>query len=195
MTMEELSEVFSQAIIPLRIAKLLKDKGQEQAFETIRDCYHIDDEDEFPALLDALGAISDFFDDYDEEQGISAMYFSDQSIKEYYWLCREETRLKKIPFWKSAYVSRAAANARRWLDSPGCYYCDYQLKTDLEEPWGCGIVFLYDPDYFYEFYPLLHNMLGALSFYKEHLPALRREVDQLKRPFAIVPYTPKGDSL
>ena len=55
MTMEELSEVFSQAIIPLRIAKLLKDKGQEQAFETIRDCYHIDDEDEFPALLDALG--------------------------------------------------------------------------------------------------------------------------------------------
>lgn len=193
MTMEELNEVFPCAVIPLRIAKLLKDSGLEQAFQTIRDDYRVDYDDEYPASLDALGLISDFFEgDYDEEQGISSMYFSDRTIMEYYRLCKEEARLKKIPFQASAYVHKAEGNVRRWLDSSGCYYCDYQIKIDTEKQWGCGIAFLFDSDQFYEFYPLLYNMLGALNFYKRELPALRREVDALKRPFAIVPYQPKG---
>lgn len=193
MTIKELSEFFSQTIIPLRIAKLLKSNGMELAFQTIRDEYHVDYDDEYPAALDALGLLSDFFeDDYDEEQGISTMYFSDQTIMEYYRLCREEARLKNFSFWRSSYVRQAERNVQRWLDAPDCYYCDYQLRVDLEEQWGCGIVFLYDPDYFNDFYPLVYNMLGALNFYKESLPALRREVDRLKRPFAIVPYEPKG---
>lgn len=193
MTMEELNEVFSCVMIPVRIAKLFKDKGMDQAFQLIRDDYCADYDDEYPATFDALGLISDFFEsDHDEEQGISTMYFSDQTLMEYYRLCREETRLKKIPFQASVYVRQAEMNVQRWLDSPDCYYCDYQLKIEPEKQWGCGIVFLFDSDYFNEFYPLIYNMLGALNFYKTNLPALRREVDALKRPFAIVPYEPKG---
>ena len=37
MTMEELNEVFSCVMIPVRIAKLFKDKGMDQAFQLIRD--------------------------------------------------------------------------------------------------------------------------------------------------------------
>lgn len=193
MTMEQLCEVFSQSLIPLRVAKLLKDNGLEEAFQTIRDDYGVNDDDEYPATIEALALICDFFEgDYDEEQGISAMYFSDRTMMEYYRLCREETRLKNIPLHGSAYLHQAEMNAQRWLDAPDCYYCDYRLKIEPDEQWGCGITFLYDPDYFYEFYPLLHNMLGVLAFYKKTLPALRREVDALKRPFAIVPYEPKG---
>ena len=193
MTMEELNEVFSCVMIPVRIAKLFKDKGMDQAFQLIRDDYCADYDDEYPATFDALGLISDFFEsDHDEEQGISTMYFSDQTLMEYYRLCREETRLKKIPFQASVYVRQAEMNVQKWLDSPDCYYCDYQLKSEPEKQWGCGIVFLFDSDYFNEFYPLIYNMLGALNFYKTNLPALRREVDALKRPFAIVPYEPKG---
>ncbi len=193
MTMEELNEVFSCVMIPVRIAKLFKDKGMDQAFQLIRDDYCADYDDEYPATFDALGLISDFFEsDHDEEQGISTMYFSDQTLMEYYRLCREETRLKKIPFQASVYVRQAEMNVQKWLDSPDCYYCDYQLKIEPEKQWGCGIVFLFDSDYFNEFYPLIYNMLGALNFYKTNLPALRREVDALKRPFAIVPYEPKG---
>lgn len=193
MTMEELSEVFSYVMIPVRIAKLFKDKGMDQAFELIRDNYCVDYDDEYSATFDALGLISDFFEsDHDEEQGISTMYFSDQTLMEYYRLCREETRLKKIPFQASVYVRQAEMNVQKWLDSPDCYYCDYQLKIEPEKQWGCGIVFLFDSDYFNEFYPLIYNMLGALNFYKTILPAFRREVDALKRPFAIVPYEPKG---
>ena len=193
MTMEELNEVFSCVMIPVRIAKLFKDKGMDQAFQLIRDDYCADYDDEYPATFDALGLISDFFEsDHAEEQGISTMYFSDQTLMEYYRLCREETRLKKIPFQASVYVRQAEMNVQKWLDSPDCYYCDYQLKIEPEKQWGCGIVFLFDSDYFNEFYPLIYNMLGALNFYKTNLPALRREVDALKRPFAIVPYEPKG---
>ena len=166
---------------------------RSQAFQLIRDDYCADYDDEYPATFDALGLISDFFEsDHDEEQGISTMYFSDQTLMEYYRLCREETRLKKIPFQASVYVRQAEMNVQKWLDSPDCYYCDYQLKIEPEKQWGCGIVFLFDSDYFNEFYPLIYNMLGALNFYKTNLPALRREVDALKRPFAIVPYEPKG---
>lgn len=193
MTMEELNEVFSCVMIPVRIAKLFKDKGMDQAFQLIRDDYCADYDDEYPATFDALGLISDFFEsDNDEEQGISTMYFSDQTLMEYYRLCREETRLKKIPFQASVYVRQAEMNVQKWLDSPDCYYCDYQLKIEPEKQWGCGIVFLFDSDYFNEFYHLIYNMLGALNFYKTNLPALRREVDALKRPFAIVHYEPKG---
>lgn len=149
MTMEELNEVFSCVMIPVRIAKLFKDKGMDQAFQLIRDDYCADYDDEYPATFDALGLISDFFEsDHDEEQGISTMYFSDQTLMEYYRLCREETRLKKIPFQASVYVRQAEMNVQKWLDSPDCYYCDYQLKIEPEKQWGCGIVFLFDSDYF-----------------------------------------------
>jgi len=193
MTMEELDDVLSQALIPVRVAKLLKDNGMEQAFQVIRDGYLVDYYDEFPASIEALENISDYFEgDYNEDEDISTMFFSDQSIMEYYRLCQEETRIKKIRFEESVHVYKAAERVRGWLEAPGCYYCDYRLEIKPAEQWGCGILFLYDPNYFYEFYPLLYNMLGALSFYKESLPALRREVDELKRPFAIVPYDPKG---
>ena len=81
MTMEELNEVFSYVMIPVRIAKLFKDKGMDQAFELIRDNYCVDYDDEYSATFDALELISDFFEsDHDEEQGISTMYFSDQTL-------------------------------------------------------------------------------------------------------------------
>lgn len=192
MTMEELSEAIFQVLIPVRVAKLLKDNQADTAFEIVRDCYCVDYDDEYPASIDALENICDYFDhDCCEDEDAYFMYFSDRAIVEYYYLCREEARLKNIPLGESVHVYQAEKKVRHWLDVPGCYYCDYQLKVEPTEPWGCGIFFLYGYE-FYEFYPLLQRMLGVLNFYKQSLPALRREVDELKRPFAIVPYQPKG---
>lgn len=181
---------FEQITIPVRVAKLLKDNGMEQAFQTIRDRYCVNYDDKYSVLIDALENLCGHVDnDYDEEDMIATMYFSDQTIMEYYRLCLEEARLKKIPFSETPSVQRAEWNVREWMDAPGCYY---ELRIETQKEWGCGIVFEYDAEYFYEFYALLSRMLPVLVFYKESLPAFRWEVEQLKRPFAIVPYHSKG---
>ena len=192
MTMDELAESFSQALIPVRVAKLLKENQKNLAFEIVRDLFCVDCDDEFSASIEALENICDHFDhDCSEDHSEYFMYFSDQTIMEYYQLCREETRLKKIPFEGSSHVLKAEWAVRRWMEVPGCFYCDHKLEAEPDKSWGCGIRFTYSYEFF-EFYPLLERMLGVLDFYTQSLPALRREVDELKRPFAIDPYDPKG---
>lgn len=192
MTMEELSENLSQALIPVRVAKLLKENGKDLAFEIAQGLYCVDPDDEFTASIEALENICDYFDhDCSEERDEYFMYFSDRTVMEYYRLCREEARLKKIPFEGSNHVLKAEWAVQRWIDEPGCFYCDYKLEAEPDRSWGCGIRFTYGYEFF-EFYPLLQRMLGVLDFYKQSLPALRQEVEELKRPFAIVPYEPKG---
>lgn len=193
MTMVDLQDRFFDALVVVRVAKLLKDHGREDAFQLIRDCYCADYDDEYPASIEALENISDFFrHDYDDESDMERMYFSDRAIMEYYRLCREDARLRKIPFEESPLVKKAEDYVQEWMNEPGCYYCGYGIKLDPEEQWGCGIIFDYSAYDFYEYYPLLQRMLHVLDFYRDELPTLRREVDALKRPFAIVPYLPKG---
>lgn len=193
MTMSDLSESIWELTIPVRVAKLLKENGMEQAFQNILEEYSIDCDGEYWVSIYALENLCDHVEnDYDEQEEIVTMYFSDRTVMEYYRLCQDEARLTQVPFSETPSVKQAEENVRKCLDVPECYYCGYWLRVEPEEEWGYGIVFEYDASYFYEFYALLSRMVQVLVFYRENLPALRREVDQLKRPFAIVPYQPKG---
>lgn len=196
MIIQELQELLPQALVPVQVAKLLKTYGEEAAFQAVCRICSVDSNDEYAASIEALEHIYDFVErDYDEANDIEMMYFSDQTIMEYYRLCREDARLRKIPFEKSPLVRKAADHVREWLYEAECYYCGYELRIDPEKQWGCGIFFECFTEMFWEYYPLLRRLLNALAFFKAELPALRREVDALKRPFAIVPYTPKGAAI
>lgn len=193
MTMSDLNESFWQLTVSVRVAKLLKDNGMEQLFEGIRDRYAVDCDSEYWVAIEALENLCEYVEsNYNEYDETGTMYFSDQTIMEYFRLSLEEARLKKIRFTQTPSVQRAIRSAKEWMEAPGCYYCAYLLKLRPKQEWGCGILFEYDGSYFCEFYALLSRMVQVLAFYRENLPALRREVDQLKKVFAIVPYQPKG---
>lgn len=186
MKLSDLLDSFSSALAVVRVAKLLKDHNREGAFQML--CYTccVDPDFEYQAYLNALENISDFYrSDCNEADDAEILYFSDRTMMEYYWLCREYARLKEIPFDVCPYVGNAKKHAREWLYVDGCYYCSYELEIDLEKKWGCGIWFTYYSSEFWEFIPLLERMLEVLDFYKAELSKLRSEVEGLKRPYAL----------
>lgn len=193
MTFSDFQDFFPRAVTGVQVAKLLWDYQKRDAFKDVCTGSPIDEDCEYMTVIEALHSICDYVSSDDEsDEEASYFYFSDQTIMEYYRLCQEYARMKGLPFGECTLVQEAANHVREWLEVIDCYYCGYELETDTEKQWGCGIRFLYDMDYFWEFYPLLQRMLKVLSFFQEKLPALRREVDATKRPFAIVPYEPKG---
>ena len=170
------------------MAKLLKEHSKEDAFQLICHTCCIDSDFEYQACVNALENISDFFQsdcDENDDDDAEILYFSDRTMMEYYWLCREYARLKEISFDVCPYVRNAKKHAREWLYVNGCYYCSYELEIDLEKAWGCGIRFEYSTCEFWEFLPLLERMLEVLDFYKTELPKLRSEMEGLKRPYAL----------
>lgn len=196
MTFSDFQDFFQRAVTGVQVAKLLWDHKKENAFQEVCAGCRVDEDCEHMTVVEALYNICDHvIGDDGEEEDVGFFYFSDRTMMDYFRLCREYARMKKIPFEECPPVKEAEAHIWDWLGVTDCYYCGYALKTDTEKSWGCGIRFEYDVEYFWEYYPLLQRMLEALAFFPEKLPALGREVDALKRPFAIVPYVPKGGGL
>ena len=192
MDISDLSESLIGILNMVRVAKALKDHGKGSAFQAISG-YPCDPYFEQEVCVRALEEMCCHFRaDYDEENEIENLFFSDHSLMEYYRLCREHARLAQISFERSPWVARAVAHVREWLDVEDCYYCSYELKTEPGAEWGCGIQFQYDASYFWEFPFLALRMLAALAFYEWELPTLRVEVDRLKRPYALVLVPPKA---
>lgn len=186
MKLSDLLHSFPSALMVVRVAKLLKEHGREGAFQMVCHTCCIHSDFEYQSCIEALENISDHFEaEYHEDNETEILYFSDRGMMEYFQLCREYARLKKIPFEQCIYVRDAKGHAREWLYVNGCYYCTYELKLNPEEAWGCGIRFEYSTCEFWEFCPLLERMLEVLDFYKTELPKLRSEVEELKRPYAL----------
>ena len=170
MKLSDLLHSFPSALMVVRVAKLLKEHGREGAFQMVCHTCCIHSDFEYQSCIEALENISDHFEaEYHEDNETEILYFSDRGMMEYFQLCREYARLKKIPFEQCIYVRDAKGHAREWLYVNGC----------------CGIRFEYSTCEFWEFCPLLERMLEVLDFYKTELPKLRSEVEELKRPYAL----------
>ena len=188
MNYEELAEIIRPALTPVRAALLLKQYGKDDVFQQICTYYAVNPDEDLSAYYDALAYISDYFEASDADESsddVASMYFSDRDMMEYYRLCREFARLNHLPFEECCPVLKAKSHVQEWMGADGCYYCGYTLQTDTTTEWGCGILFQYCVYEFWEFFPLLQRTLEALAFYKRELPALRHEVDDLKRNYAL----------
>ena len=138
MDISDLSESLIGILNMVRVAKALKDHGKGSAFQAISG-YPCDPYFEQEVCVRALEEMCCHFRaDYDEENEIENLFFSDHSLMEYYRLCREHARLAQISFERSPWVARAVAHVREWLDVEDCYYCSYELKTEPGAEWAAA---------------------------------------------------------
>lgn len=173
MTLEEI-----HIIMPALYAiKKLHDVGRKDVIKQIDGT--VDADDFFALGYEAIEYISDYvFSYYSEYSGDSSFYFSDDSIMEYYRLCREYSKLKGISLKDNPYMKKAEDTVRENLDS-SCYYCYYRLKTKVNHRLAAGIVFYFSCD-FYEYESLVYRMADVIDFYRNEVCVLKDEVRRLK---------------
>lgn len=133
-------------------------------------------------VFEGMNLLCDFMREYyNEVIDVGTFYFSSNTMMEYYRLCREYGKLKRIPLTENPYLLRAKNHIHSQMNVDGCYYCSYHLQTKINHKWASGIVFNYDNSYFYEFSSLFSRLLYVFHFYDCTVKELRKEVDNLRR--------------
>ena len=147
--------------------------GVRQSADDLREIYY-----------DLLYAACDYLSlDYDENYAQDHLYFSFQSMMQYYRLIREYGSLHSIKLCENPYVEKA----EDMLDS-AFYPCtwdggiswSYQKKIGSE--WSSGIVVEID-GYFHSEYELLEALLAIDEWYKAEVQELEKV---LKKERALV---------
>jgi hypothetical protein len=134
---------------------------------------------EFEVIIEGLFGLSEaVWGNYSEEREVETMYFSHPDIVEYYRLCREYGREKRIPLRANPYVLGAA----RFVDSQlgqHSYVSSYYLQTKVGHKWASGVVFRMWPE-FDGHLALLVLVRKIFEFYTRELARLKAELAVLK---------------
>lgn len=87
-------DYISDLLPMLFTGKMLYDNGREDILDIVDDA--IDSDNCFTFAMEALENVCDFVAcNYNEERMVSSYYFSDESIMEYYRLCRKYSKDRK----------------------------------------------------------------------------------------------------
>jgi hypothetical protein len=112
--------------------------------------------------------------DYGSE--VETFYFSNRDIMEYYRLCREYGKRRRVKLSANPYMLEAKRFVNDCLDQ-GCPVCDYLLQTKINHDWASGIVFRMWPEFEWHF-ELLTLINNIFMYYKEQLQKLKKELEK-----------------
>lgn len=85
MKLSDLLDSFPSALMVVRVAKLLKQHGREDAFQMVCHTCYVHPDFEYQSCIEALENISDHFEaEYDEDNETEILYFSDRGMMEYF---------------------------------------------------------------------------------------------------------------
>lgn len=168
-------EFFELRVIPIMVGKILYDAGREKRYLKGLGSEGAEPDDYYTYIWEGLTEICDF--QCGREVGPymdSCWYFSDQSMMDFYRLCRDWSkqrgiRLKDNPYMKQA--SREAAERMR-LDS-WCY--TYHLHTGVHHKWASGIA-IYSSCEFNQDFRLLVALAELFAYYKQMTKELRYDI-------------------
>jgi hypothetical protein len=173
-----------RAFVGVYVHKLLHDNGRLDEYRQYAP-EHVDCDADYEAehlglyyVTEKVWGSRSYDPDYDS--GIETLYFSDSNIMEYYRLCREYGKRRRVKLSENPYM----LEAQRFVDNclgQGCPVCDYRLQTKVNHDWASGIVFKMWPEFEWRF-ELLTLINHVFGYYKEQLQKLKQE---LEMPYSI----------
>ena len=130
-----------------------------------------------------LTLTADFADNqYREVWEVDHWYFSNESMVEYYRLCRIYSQSYRIKLSANPYMEKA----RRFVNSAMNLYCtgyDWHLQTKVNHKWASGIVFETDC-YFNGEMEILEALLEIQAWYNREVVELRNLLEkEAQKPF------------
>ncbi len=167
------------ALLVLQVYAMMNEEGSWSFNDSIGV---LDGDFYYDTVFDALTscfAYTHMSGDEDE----SYFYFSDPCFTNYFRLCREHSRRRRLKLKKNPFVIRA----KQFVDSQlsGPYTCSHKLRIKKGK-WGSGLYFYYSCDFTEEF-ELLERLLVIKRFFLSEITELKAE---LAKPTALAVITP-----
>jgi len=169
-----------RALLMVYAAKLMVDNGKEEDFRRGLSGWAVDSDDCYSMIWEALPyACDEMFNKYYENSETERFWFFDQSMIDFYKLCRAYNERNGIapdkdpnlnPYFKEAGVFVGEELSFR------AFTCDYALHTDVTRKGRCRIVFVYDC-YFDGLFHLMRGVYAVFSYYRQKAKELRELLD------------------
>lgn len=110
------------------------------------------------------------------DDAVIKYYFSDDTMMEYYRLCREYCRIFGVSLKDNPFMKQAGAYVSQMLADISGYY-DWFLHTRINHKWASGIVIMHGETFDSQGYmELLEALLEIFSFYEAELSALKKSI-------------------
>ena len=170
-------EEFDYVVAMLSTMKLMMDfnKGKE-LLNMYRNC-EFDPDYQFDLFYMALQESAEFFEsDVDkDDDSIYIHTLSDKVVTEYYRLCKQYSRRKKVKFKDNPYVKKADDYVAGQMNGINDWGISWELITDTKSEYSSLIkVYLY-PE-FMQTVELIESILYSLDFYKNEIEILKAEL-------------------
>ena len=169
-------EYFEMSLIPIMVGKVLSDVGREKDYLERIGASPIEAEDYFSYIIEGLTTVCDFWEGREVGPYMDyCWFFSDQSMMDFYRLCRDWSRQRGIGLKDNPYMRHAEQELEEQLDSiHSCYYV-YRYSTKVNHRWASGITLYISPEFNQEF-ALLKALAYLFDYYKRTAERLRYEI-------------------
>lgn len=160
----------------LSTMKLMFDSGKGEglfnAFEKVR----FDPEYQYELFWEALMYASDFYDEkYHEDDDATEYTLSDKVVTEYYVLCKQYGRRKRIRFKDNPYVKKADDYVTEQMNAIRDYGIGWNLFTKTTGEYTSALnIWLYPG--FIQTVELIESILDVFDFYEKEIQTLRAEL-------------------
>lgn len=169
-------EYFEMSLIPIMVGKVLSDVGREKDYLEGIGASPIVAEDYFSYILEGLITVCDFWEGREVGPYMdSCWFFSDQSMMDFYRLCRDWSRQRGILLTNNPYMERARIELEEQLNSINSYYYTFRYSTKVNHRWASGITLYLSPEFNQEF-SLLKALAHIFDYYKHMVEELRYEI-------------------
>lgn len=155
----------------IRIAQMMYAYGKLD--EMLDMGFESPDEEFYMMWYELLNLAADaIWQDYDENYDVNKWYFSNESMVEYYRLCRVYGDAHKLVLKDNPYMKEAERFVEGHMDLGGSCGYGWHLNTGVKHKWASGIVFRSDC-YFNGELDLLEALLSIQEWYPRAVIRLR----------------------
>ena len=169
-------EYFEMSLIPILVGKVLSDVGREADYLAEIGASEVVPEDYYPYIIEGLTAVCDFWEGREVGPYMDyCWFFSDQSMMEFYRLCRDWSRQRGTRLKDNPYMLQAEQELEEQLNGIDSYYYGYRYSTKVNHRWASGITLYISPEFNQEF-ALLKALAYLFDYYKRTAERLRYEI-------------------
>ena len=171
-------ECFDYILGMLSIIQLMRDYQKADQLLDQYDKCEIDPDFECELFLDAMGYAVEFLSvHYIESEDCEEYFMADETMTEYYRLCRDYGRKCGIKWKMNPYVQKADQMVKQSMDTITDYGFSWKISTGVRHKYASSLHFYRYPD-FMQTVQLIESVLEIFEFYHTEIKILKAELSK-----------------